>query len=117
VRSLARRKCIPCHGGVAPLKRRASAALLRQLGGGWRIAHPRGDSAAPRLAKEFATRDFSQALAFVAKVGALADREGHHPDVEFGWGYVRLKIFTHAIGGLSDSDFILAAKIDRLARR
>ena len=114
--TLARKRCVPCEGGVARLQSPAIRALLRKLGGGWRVERGRGDRGA-RLSIEYATRDFAQGLAFVVRVGELADREMHHPDVELGWGYVRLRLWTHAIGGLSETDFILAAKIDALARR
>lgn len=118
--TLARRKCIPCSGGVPRLKPPVIRSLLRKLGGGWRVARNDGagrSRGVAQLAKEFSTRDFAQGLAFVVDVGRLADREGHHPDIELGWGYVRLRIFTHAIDGLSESDFILAAKIDAISRR
>ena len=66
------------------------------------------------LARDFAFPDFKKALEFTNQVGALAEKEGHHPDFELGWGRVRLKIWTHAINGLTESDFILAAKVDKL---
>ncbi|TSC66821.1 MAG: pterin-4-alpha-carbinolamine dehydratase [Parcubacteria group bacterium Gr01-1014_72] len=68
------------------------------------------------LTREFKFPDFASALAFVNKVGALAESEGHHPDIELGWGYARIKIFTHAVDGLSENDFIVAAKIDTFTR-
>jgi 4a-hydroxytetrahydrobiopterin dehydratase len=81
------------------------APLLAQLGG-WQVVgeHP--------LSKEYKFQNFADALAFVNRVGAVAEGEGHHPDVSFGWGYARLEIYTHAIDGLSESDFVLAARID-----
>jgi len=108
---LARRKCLPCQGGVPPLRGRALAALARELGGGWRIARGR------RLEKEFSFLDFAQALAFGNEIGAIAEEVWHHPDLEIAWGRVGVRISTHKIGGLSESDFVLAAKIDALARR
>ena len=108
---LARRKCVPCQGGIPPLRGRALAKLARELGGGWRVV--RGH----HLEKEFASKDFAEASVFVERVGALAEKVWHHPDLCFGWGYVRVSIHTHKIGGLSESDFVLAAKIDALAAR
>jgi 4a-hydroxytetrahydrobiopterin dehydratase len=108
---LARLKCVPCRGGVPPLRGARLARLKRELGGGWRVA--RGH----HLEKIFELRDFAQALAFVDRIGALAEKVGHHPDLELSWGRVVVRIFTHKIDGLSESDFILAARIDSLARR
>ncbi len=109
--ALARRKCLPCAGGVPPLRGRALAAIARELGGGWRVV--RGH----HLKKEFRFRDFAEALAFVNEVGALAEKVFHHPDFVLAWGRVGVMLFTHKIGGLSESDFVLAAKIDALAPR
>ena len=106
--SLASEKCIPCRGGVPPLKGSELAALARELGGGWRVVEEH------HLEKEFAFPDFAQALAFTNRVGALAEEEGHHPDIHLAWGKVRVTIWTHKIDGLSRSDFVLAAKIDRV---
>ena len=103
--SLAGKHCVPCHGGVPRLKGEEIGTLLAQLGG-WRVEEEH------HLSKEYGFPNFAAALDFVNRVGALAEAEGHHPDVEFGWGYARLKIYTHAIDGLSESDFILAARID-----
>ena len=103
--SLASRHCVPCHGGVPRLTPEEIAPLLRQLEG-WEVAEGH------HLSKEYRFPNFADALEFVNRVGAVAESEGHHPDIEFGWGYARLKIYTHAIGGLSESDFILAARID-----
>jgi 4a-hydroxytetrahydrobiopterin dehydratase len=108
---LARRKCVPCEGGVPRLRGAALAKIARELGGGWRVV--RGH----HLSKEWRSPDFTSALAFVNRIGALAEKVWHHPDVRLGWGRVQVEIFTHAIGGLSESDFVLAAKIDELASR
>ncbi|MDP3996347.1 MAG: 4a-hydroxytetrahydrobiopterin dehydratase [bacterium] len=67
-----------------------------------------------RLKRKFEFKDFAEALAFVNKIGEIAEKEGHHPDIKFGWGYVEVTLYTHSIGGLTENDFILAAKIDRL---
>ncbi len=95
----------PCHGGVPRLEAEEVARLLGQLAG-WEVVEGH------HLSKRYDFQNFAAALDFVNRVGAVAEAEGHHPDVEFGWGYARLKIYTHAIGGLSENDFILAARID-----
>jgi 4a-hydroxytetrahydrobiopterin dehydratase len=105
--SLASLHCVPCHAGTPRLSEEQAASLLGRLRG-WSLAE------GPHLTKEYRFADFRAALAFVARVGETAEECGHHPDIEFGWGYARLRIFTHAIGGLSRNDFVLAAKIDAL---
>jgi len=108
---LARMKCIPCRGGVPALKGRALAALARELGGEWKVV--RGH----HLETSVPFPDFATALEFVKKIGAIAEKAGHHPDLELSWGRVGVKIFTHKIDGLTESDFVLAAKIDALPRK
>jgi 4a-hydroxytetrahydrobiopterin dehydratase len=103
--SLASKHCVPCHGGVPRLTGEEVGRLLAQLEG-WRSVDEH------HLLKEYEFANFADALDFVNRVGRIAESEGHHPDVEFGWGYARLKIYTHAIDGLSESDFILAARLD-----
>ena len=103
--SLASKHCVPCHGGVPRLTAEEVGPLLAQLEG-WRVLEGH------HLSKEYRFSNFADALAFVNLVGRVAEAEGHHPDIEFGWGYARLKIYTHAIDGLSESDFVLAARID-----
>ena len=103
--SLSEKHCVPCHGGVPRLAGEEIAPLLAQLDG-WEASDEH------HLSKEYEFKNFADALAFVNRVGGVAEAEGHHPDICFGWGYVRLKIYTHAINGLSESDFILAARID-----
>ena len=103
--NLASKHCVPCHGGVPRLTAEEIEPLLAQLEG-WRVVEEH------HLSKEYEFKNFADALAFVNRVGETAEAEGHHPDIEFGWGYARLKIYTHAIDGLSESDFILAARID-----
>jgi len=104
---LAEKKCVPCEGGVPPLDEPTARRYLASLTG-WNLADGK------RIRKEFAFKDFARALAFVNRVGAIAEAEGHHPDILIhSWNRVRLDITTHAIGGLSENDFILAAKIDR----
>lgn len=105
---LASRECVPCKGGIPPLKGEAIEELLRQLGGGWRVVDEH------HLEKEYRFRDFRAALDFTNRVGELAEQVGHHPDIHLSWGKVRLVIFTHKIGGLHDNDFVFAAKADAL---
>jgi len=105
---LASRKCVPCHGGVPRLGGAELESYRRELQSEWSVV---GEH---HLARAYKFPNFAAALAFVNRVGALAEAEGHHPDISFGWGYAEIKIYTHAIDGLSESDFILAAKIDQL---
>lgn len=106
---LASRECVSCGGDVPRLE---GAALERFAAGleGWRVVD------AHHLTRHYDFKDFAASLAFVNSIGEIAEREGHHPDIAFGWGYADIKILTHAIDGLSESDFILAAKIERLGR-
>jgi 4a-hydroxytetrahydrobiopterin dehydratase len=118
---LATRRCGPCAAGTPPLAGEELRRLLAQLDG-WSAVAGGGDDAkgakggeggGQRLEKQYRFPDFRQALAFVNRVGELAEQEGHHPDIELGWGRVKLTLWTHSIGGLSENDFILAAKADR----
>jgi 4a-hydroxytetrahydrobiopterin dehydratase len=104
---LASKSCVPCRGGVPPLKGQALTALARQVNG-WEVVEEH------HIAKIFKFPDFRQALAFVNRVGELAEQQGHHPDLTLAWGKVGVTIWTHKIDGLTESDFILAAKIDQL---
>jgi 4a-hydroxytetrahydrobiopterin dehydratase len=106
---LRRKRCIPCSGDVPPLDPVAATELLRQVPA-WRI----GEAAPARLTRRFTFPDFRTALAWVNRVGDLAESEGHHPDITLHYNVVDLEIWTHAIRGLSESDFVLAAKIDGL---
>ncbi len=105
---LARKACVPCRGGVPPLAGRELADLQAALGGGWQAVDEH------HLEKEFGFEDFRSALDFTNRVGELAEEQGHHPDIYLSWGRVRTRIWTHKIDGLTESDFILAAKIDEL---
>jgi 4a-hydroxytetrahydrobiopterin dehydratase len=105
---LAAKQCVPCRGGVPPLKGAELAALHQQLPS-WKVVDEH------HLEKSFPFPDFVQALAFTNRVGQLAEEQGHHPDIYLTWGRVDIKIWTHKIDGLTESDFILAAKIDKLA--
>ena len=104
---LASKTCVPCRGGVPPLQGEALASLARQVDG-WEVVEEH------HIRKLFKFPDFRQALKFVNQLGEIAEEQGHHPDVYLAWGKVEITIWTHAIDGLTESDFILAAKIDRL---
>ncbi len=108
-RELAARNCVPCKGGTPPLDGDDLRALLDQLGGGWQVIDGH------HLEKEFRFEDFREALAFTNRVGELAEQQGHHPDLHLAWGRVRVVIWTHAIDGLTESDFVFAAKTEELA--
>lgn len=103
---LADKKCVPCAGGVPPLEGAALDALAAEVEG-WEVVKGH------HLDKTFKFDDFKGALAFTNEVGEIAEAEGHHPDIHLTWGKVRIEIFTHKIDGLTESDFVLAAKIDR----
>ena len=100
--------CKACKGGVPPLKGEELRKLQTELGGGWSVVDEH------HLEKEYKFKNFAQALAFTNQVGALAESVGHHPDIFLTWGKVKLTLFTHKIGGLSEADFVFAAKADRL---
>lgn len=102
---LASRECVPCRGGIPPLTGEQIAPLLAQLDG-WQVVDGH------HLTKEWSFDDFATALAFVNRIGEVAERSGHHPDIYLAWGKVRIEMWTHKIDGLSESDFILAAKCD-----
>ncbi len=104
---LASRHCVPCHGGVPRLEGAELERYTRALPS-WEVV------AGHHLRKVYTFKNFAQALALVNRVGELAEAEGHHPDVCFGWGRAEITIHTHAIDGLSESDFVLAARIDTL---
>ena len=107
VADLAQKSCVPCRGGVPPLQGEELASLHSQIGD-WDVVDEH------HLERAFGFPNFQQALAFTNQVGALAEDEGHHPDIYLAWGKVGIKIWTHKIDGLTESDFVLAAKIDRL---
>ena len=106
---LADKQCVPCRGGVPPLK----GQDLQNLHDGvpqWSVVDDH------HLQREFRFPDFKQALDFVKRVGAVAEEQGHHPDILLAWGKAQITLWTHTINGLTESDFIMAAKIDRLSR-
>jgi 4a-hydroxytetrahydrobiopterin dehydratase len=106
---LAAKACVPCRGGVPPLNRTGIELLLAKLDDGWTAVDDH------HLEKEYRFPDFAEALAFANRVGAIAEEQGHHPDIHLSWGKVRLQIWTHKIDGLTESDFILAAKTDAIS--
>jgi 4a-hydroxytetrahydrobiopterin dehydratase len=107
---LAERRCVPCEGGVAPLTRVAAEEVLQRLDEGWQLSVD-GSS----IQREFRFIDFYRTMSFVNALAHIANIEDHHPDVELGWGYCRVRYTTHAIRGLSENDFICAAKLDAIA--
>lgn len=104
---LAERECVPCRGGVPPLNGSEIEQLLPQLNA-WQVIEGH------HLQKRYSFKDFRETLHFVNRIGELAEDQGHHPDICFGWGKADITIWTHKIDGLTESDFVLAAKIDRL---
>jgi 4a-hydroxytetrahydrobiopterin dehydratase len=110
VTELAQKHCVPCMGGVPPLKAQALRDLANQLGNNWNVVNEQ------HLEKSYEFPDFKTAWAFTDRVGAIAESEGHHPDIHLTWGKVTLTIWTHKIDGLTESDFILAARADAAYR-
>ena len=108
---LANKKCIPCEGNIPAFKIDEIHKYLKQVDG-WEVLEDKVDGF--HLIKNFKFDNFLQSQEFINKVGKIAENEGHHPDILFGWGYARVKIFTHKIKGLHESDFILAAKVDEI---
>jgi 4a-hydroxytetrahydrobiopterin dehydratase len=106
---LAEKKCTPCRGGIPPLTAEAAAAYREQTPE-WSLVDQ-----ATRLERTYRFRNFREAFAFVEEAAALAEAEGHHPDIGFGWGYATVSLRTKKIKGLHENDFIMAAKLDRIA--
>ncbi|MCY4132703.1 MAG: 4a-hydroxytetrahydrobiopterin dehydratase [Nitrospira sp.] len=106
--SLADKQCVPCRGGVPPLEPAKVRELLGQLEQGWAL------NADGHIERLYEFKNFAEALDFVNKVGTIAENEGHHPDLYLAWGRCKVEIWTHKIHGLTESDFYLAAKADRV---
>ena len=106
---LSERRCVPCEGGRAPLSRVAAEEVLQRLDEGWQLAVDGGS-----IQREFRFKDFFRTMSFVNALAHIANIEDHHPDLEIGYGYCRVRFSTHAIRGLSENDFICAAKADQL---
>lgn len=105
--ALAEKTCVPCKGGTPPLEHARIAELLNELGGDWDAVNDH------HLHRTYAFKNFADALAFTNRLGAIAENQGHHPDIALSWGKVGVTIWTHSIDGLTESDFILAAKADQ----
>ncbi|MBI4140119.1 4a-hydroxytetrahydrobiopterin dehydratase [Candidatus Woesearchaeota archaeon] len=105
--NLSKKDCVPCKGGIPPLTRKQYKPLLKQVKK-WTVVREH------HIEKEYKFDDFAKALLFVNKTGKLAEQQGHHPDIVLKWGYVKLTLWTHKVDGLTERDFILAAKIDKL---
>jgi 4a-hydroxytetrahydrobiopterin dehydratase len=105
---LAAKSCTPCRGGVPPLSRAEAEAMLGEAAD-WSLLDE-----GRRIERSWRFKTFEQAFAFVGRIADLAEAEGHHPDISFGWGYARVSLHTHKIKGLHENDFIMAAKINRL---
>ena len=108
---LADKKCIPCEGGIPSFNLEEIHKYLKKVDG-WDVESL--DKKDYYIIKNFKFKNFLESQSFVNKVGEIAEQEGHHPDIWFGWGYAKIKIQTHAINGLHESDFVLAAKIDKI---
>lgn len=106
---LASKTCVPCRGGVPPLKGKELAQIHKQLAdwAHWKVVNEH------HLTRAYTFPDFNQALAFVNRVGEIAEEQGHHPDILLAWGKAAVTLWTHKVDGLTESDFIMAAKIDR----
>jgi len=109
--ALAEKECVPCKGGVPRLEGNELSRFAEELGGAWKVVDGH------HLEKEYKFKNFREALAFTNRVGELAESQGHHPDIYLAWGLVKLTIWTHKVDGLTESDFILAAKADKLVQK
>ncbi len=108
---LSKKKCVSCNGNIVPFDTTEIHKYLKKVDG-WDVKSDVKKSF--YLNKNFKFKNFSESQTFVNQVSNIAEQENHHPDILFGWGYCKIKIFTHAIKGLAESDFILAAKIDKI---
>ena len=108
---LTKKKCVPCEGGVIPFDISEIHKYQKKVDG-WEISE--NDQKVFHLFKKFKFENFLKSQNFVNEVGKISEEEGHHPDISFGWGYAEIKVTTHAIKGLSENDFILASKIDKI---
>jgi len=110
--NLSEKKCVPCRGDTPPFSKEQIDEYLKYLND-WKVQF--NEQKSFYLSKVYKFSDFEKSLGFINKVSNIAEEEGHHPDLKFGWGYAEVNIFTHAINGLSLSDFILASKIDMIS--
>ena len=104
----ASKNCVPCEGGVPPLNKAERTELISHIHGGWSVIDGH------HLEREWSFPDFVSALVFTNTAGTICEEQGQHADFELGWGRVKAKIWTHKINGLTESDFVLAAKFDRI---
>jgi 4a-hydroxytetrahydrobiopterin dehydratase len=112
MKDLLQKKCVPCEGGVIPFDISEIHKYQKKIDG-WDIL--KNEKKIFYLYKKYEFKNFLESQIFINRVGEISENEGHHPDISFGWGYAEIKITTHAIEGLSENDFILAAKIDQLS--
>ena len=110
---LSEKKCVACEGDIPAFDTKEIHKYLKKIDG-WNVKNNEDNSF--YLIKDFEFNNFKESQTFINKVGDIAEQENHHPDISFGWGYCKIKIFTHAIKGLAESDFILAAKIDKISQ-
>ena len=108
---LVKKKCVPCEGGAIPFDISEIHKYQKKVDG-WDII--KNEKKIFYLYKKYEFKNFLESQIFINKIGEISENEGHHPDISFGWGYAEIKITTHAIEGLSENDFILAAKIDQI---
>ena len=108
---LADKKCVPCEGGIPAFEISEIHKYLKKIDG-WDVLKDKDENYF--IEKKFMFKDYISSEKFILEVGKIAEQESHHPDISFGWGYAKIKISTHAIKGLAESDFILAAKVDEL---
>ena len=106
---LAEKKCVPCEGDVTPLTPIEAQEYLKQVNPGWELSDDN-----KKISRKFKFKTYKAAWSFVSKVSEIAETENHHPVIKFGWGFAQVSSTTHVIGGLSENDFILAAKIDKI---
>ena len=109
---LLKKKCVPCEGGVIPFDISEIHKYQKKIDG-WNVSE--NEKKKFSLEKNFEFKNFKESQVFVNKIGKISEEEGHHPDIFFGWGYAKINITTHAIEGLCENDFILAAKIDKIS--
>ncbi len=108
-KELAQHKCVSCERGIPPFTKKETQQWMKRIKG-WNVIKNH------HLVKKFMFKNFKQALAFVNELGKIAEEQGHHPDIQLGWGYVIVTLYTHANNGLSFNDFIMAAKYDKIKR-
>ena len=107
--NLAQKKCVACEGGIPPLPRSVIESRYLPQTKGWKVSVD-----GKKISKEYTFKNFMEAMRFVTMVGEVAEEENHHPDITFGWGYCKITLHTHAVKGLTENDFILAAKINEI---